>query len=146
MLKEFKEFALKGSVLDLAVGVIIGGAFGKITASLVGDVIMPPIGALLGKVDFSSMFIDLSGKGYASLAAAKAAGAPVIGYGAFLNTCIEFLIVALAIFLVVRGINKLHRQQEAEATTKTCPYCCSDVPRAATRCPACTSSLSEAAA
>jgi large conductance mechanosensitive channel len=106
MLKEFKEFAMRGNVIDLAVGVIIGAAFGKIVSSLVGDVIMPPIGLLLGNLDFSSLFVDLSGKGYASLAAAKAAGAPTLNYGVFINTVIDFLIVAFCIFLVIRQINR----------------------------------------
>lgn len=115
MLKEFKEFAMRGNVVDLAVGIIIGGAFGKITTSLVNDVIMPPVGLLLGKVDFSSLYVDLSGAGYASLAAAQAAGAPVIRYGAFINTLLDFVIVAFAIFLLVRAINRLKKAEPAPA-------------------------------
>jgi len=113
MLKEFKEFAMRGNVVDLAVGIIIGGAFGQITTSLVNDVIMPPIGLLLGKMDFSSLFINLSGGDYATLAAAEAANAPVIRYGAFINTLLDFLIVAFAIFLLVRVINRLKREEQA---------------------------------
>lgn len=115
MLKEFREFAMRGNVVDLAVGIIIGGAFGKITTSLVNDVIMPPVGMLLGKVDFSSLYVDLSGAGYASLAAAEAAGAPVIRYGAFINTLLDFVIVAFAIFLLVRAINRLKKAEPTPA-------------------------------
>ena len=115
MLKEFKEFAMRGNVIDLAIGVIIGGAFGKIVSSLVSDLIMPPIGLVLGRLDFSSLFIDLSGNGYASLAAAKAAGAPTLNYGLFINSVIDFLIVAFAIFLLVRQINRLARKPETAA-------------------------------
>ena len=115
MFKEFKDFALRGNVLDLAIGIIIGGAFGKITTSLVNDVIMPPVGLLLGKVDFSSLYINLSGTAYASLAAAQAAGAPVIRYGAFINTLLDFLIVAFAIFLLVRAINRLKKAEPTPA-------------------------------
>ncbi len=111
MLKEFKEFAMRGNVVDLAVGIIIGGAFGKIVTSLVNDVIMPPIGLLLGNVDFSSLFINLSGDDYATLAAADAAGAPVIRYGAFVNTLLDFVLVAFAIFLLVRAINRMRKEQ-----------------------------------
>lgn len=114
MLKEFKEFAMRGNVIDLAIGVIIGAAFGKIVSSLVSDVIMPPIGLLLGRLDFSNLFVDLSGKGYPSLAAAKAAGAPTLNYGLFINTTIDFTIVAFAIFLLVRQINRLF-PKKAEA-------------------------------
>lgn len=110
MVKEFKEFAMKGNVVDLAVGIIIGGAFGKITASLVGDVIMPPIGLLLGKVDFASLFVDLSGKGYPTLAAAKAANAPTLNYGNFIQTVMDFLIIAFVIFLMVKWMNKLRSE------------------------------------
>ena len=115
MLKEFKEFAMRGNVIDLAIGVVIGAAFGKIVSSLVSDLIMPPIGLILGRLDFSSLFIDLSGKGYASLAAAKAAGAPTLNYGLFVSSVIDFLIVAFAIFLVVRQINRLSRKPETVA-------------------------------
>ncbi len=141
MWKEFKEFIMRGNVIDLAVGIIIGAAFGKIVTSLVNDIIMPPIGLLLGKVDFSNLFINLSGQPYATLAAAKEAGAATINYGAFINTVIDFLIVALAIFLVVRVVNRLRRKPEAAPTTKECPYCCTAIPIQATRCPHCTSQL-----
>lgn len=144
MLKEFKEFAMKGSLLDLAVGFIMGGAFGKIVTSLVNDVIMPPIGLLLGKVDFASLFINLSGKPYASMAEAKAAGAATINYGIFLNVFIDFLIVALVMFLLIKQVNKLRRKPaEAPAvpTTKECPFCFSAIPIKAVRCPNCTSQL-----
>ena len=146
MWKEFREFAMRGNVVDLAVGVIIGAAFGKIVTSLVSDVIMPPLGLLLGKVDFSNLFIDLSGKSYASLAEAKAAGAATINYGLFVNSIIDFVIVAFAIFLVVRGINRLHKAPPPAApTTRPCPYCLTAVPLRATRCPACTSAIEAAA-
>jgi len=144
MWKEFKEFVSRGNVLDLAVGIIIGVAFGKIVTSLVNDIIMPPIGLLLGKVDFNNLFINLSDKPYATLAAAKEAGAATINYGVFINTVIEFIIVALVIFLLVRQINKLMRKPEAAPaapTTKECPYCYSTIPIKATRCPSCTSEL-----
>jgi large conductance mechanosensitive channel len=147
MMKEFKEFAVRGSVLDLAVGVIIGGAFGKIVSSLVDDVIMPPIGLALGNVDFTNLFINLSDKSYPSVAAAKAAGAPTINYGIFLNNVITFLIVAFVVFLIVKQVNRLRRGEEepAEKTTKECPYCLSAIPIQATRCPHCTSELKPAA-
>jgi len=144
MFKEFKEFAMKGSLLDLAIGFIMGGAFGKIVSSLVNDIIMPPIGLLLGKVDFASLYINLSGKPYASLAEAKAAGAATINYGLFLNVFIDFLIVALVMFLLIKQVNKLRRKPaEAPAvpTTKECPFCFSVIPIRAVRCPACTSQL-----
>ena len=144
MLKEFKEFAMKGNVLDMAIGIIIGAAFGKIISSLVGDVIMPPIGLLLGKIDFSTLFINLSGQPYASLAQAKTAGAATINYGTFINTVIDFIIVAFVIFLLIRQVNKLKRQPEpvpAIPTTKERPYCLSAVPIKAIRCPHCTSEL-----
>ena len=147
MLKEFKEFAVRGNVLDLAVGVIIGAAFGKIVTSLVDDIVMPPIGLLLGKVDFANLFIDLSGKHYPSVAAAKAAGAPTINYGIFLNSVLSFLIVAFAVFLIIREFNKLRRGEEkpkAEPVVKECPYCLSSIPIKATRCPHCTSELKAA--
>jgi large conductance mechanosensitive channel len=142
MFKEFKEFALRGNVVDMAVGIIIGAAFGKIINSFVTDVLMPPIGLLLGKVDFSNLFLNLSGKPYDSLATAKAAGAATINYGLFLNTMIDFTIVAFAIFLLIRQINRLKRQPEK--TTKECPYCLSRIPPKATRCPSCTSELKPA--
>jgi len=146
MLKEFREFALKGNVVDLAVGIIIGAAFGKITTSLVNDVIMPPIGALLGRVDFSTLFINLSGTPYASLAAAKEAGAPVIAYGAFINTVIDFTIVAFAVFILVRQINRLksrlgRNEPPPAPSEKTCPKCLSTIPIQATKCRACTADL-----
>lgn len=142
MLKEFKEFALKGSVLDLAIGVIIGAAFGKIVTSLVDDILMPPLGMLIGAVDFSSLFINLSNQPVASLDAARKAGVPVIAYGNFINTLISFLIIAFAIFLIVRQINRLRRAPAAEApAAKECPYCASAIAQKATRCPACTSAL-----
>ena len=147
MLREFKEFAVRGNVLDLAVGVVIGAAFGKIVTSLVDDIVMPPIGLLLGKVDFTNLFIDLSGKRYPSVAAAKAAGAPTINYGIFLNTLLSFLIVAFVVFLVVREFNRQRRGEEkpaAEPVVKECPYCLSSIPIKATRCPHCTSELKAA--
>src|SRR5246127_3719195 len=124
MFKEFKEFVMRGNVLDLAVGIIIGAAFGKIVTSLVNDIVMPPIGLLLGKVDFANLFIDLSGGHYPTVAAAKAAGAATINYGLFLNAVVDFVIVAFVIFLVVRQANRLKRQPAAAApTTKDCPFC-----------------------
>lgn len=144
MLKEFKEFAMRGNVLDMAIGIIIGAAFGKIVSSFVNDILMPPIGLLLGRVDFSNLFINLSGEPYASLAEAKAAGAPTINYGVFLNTVLDFVIVAFAVFLVIRQINRLRRQPEpapAAPTTKECPYCFSVISIKATRCPYCTSEV-----
>ena len=144
MFKEFKEFAVRGNVLDLAVAVIIGAAFGKIITSLVDDIIMPPIGLLIGGLDFSNLFLSLSGQEYASLAAAKAAGAATINYGVFLNNVLNFLIVAFAVFLLVRQINRLKRETPVPppaATEKSCPYCVSTIALAATRCPQCTSEL-----
>jgi large conductance mechanosensitive channel len=142
MLKEFKEFVMRGNVLDLAVGIVIGAAFGKIVTSFVSDVIMPPIGVLLGKVDFSNLFIDLSGGQHPTVAAAKAAGAATINYGLFLNTVIDFLIVAFIIFLVVKQANRLKRQPAPAApTTRECPFCCTAIPIPAKRCPNCTSQL-----
>lgn len=149
MLKEFKEFAMRGNVVDMAVGIIIGGAFGTIVKSVVEDVLMPPIGLLLGGVDFSNLFLTLregTAPGpYASLAAARDAGAVLISYGVFLNAVISFLIVAFAVFLLIKGINQLQREKEvppATPTSKECPYCLSNVPLLATRCPHCTSQLS----
>jgi len=147
MLKEFKEFAMRGNVLDMAVGIIIGAAFGKIVSSFVNDVIMPPIGLLLGNVDFSNLFINLSGQPYASLAAAKAAGAPVVAIGVFLNSVFDFLIVAFVIFLLIRQVNRTKRQTEVPAVapiTRDCPFCWSSIPMKATRCPHCTSELKAA--
>jgi large conductance mechanosensitive channel len=148
MLKEFKEFAMRGNVVDMAVGIIIGAAFGTIVKSLVSDVIMPPIGLLLGNVDFSNLFIVLkqgaTAGPYASLADAKEAGAVSMNYGVFLDTIISFIIVAFCVFLLIRSINKLKRKEEApppEPTTKECPYCFSTIPIKATRCAYCTSEL-----
>ncbi len=144
MLKEFKAFIAKGNVLDLAVAVIIGGAFGGIVTSLVNDVVMPPIGLILGKVDFKELFVPLDGKVYATLAEAKKAAAPVIAYGAFLNTVINFLIVAIVIFLVVKSAEQMKRPAPVVAaapTTKDCPFCASAIPIKAIRCPLCTSEL-----
>ena len=144
MLKEFRDFIARGNVLDLAVAVIIGAAFGKIITSLVEGVIMPPIGLLLGKVDFSNLIIDLSGQHPASIADAKAKGLPVIAYGAFLNDVIIFIIVAFVVFMIVKAVNKAKREEPAAATTKDCPYCLSSIPLAATRCSGCTSELKAA--
>jgi large conductance mechanosensitive channel len=149
MFKEFREFALRGNVIDLAIGVIIGAAFGKIVTSLVNDVMMPPIGLLTGGMDFSQLFISLDGRDYPSLVAAQAAGAPTINYGMFLNTLIQFLIIAFVLFLLVRQINRLQRlgqrpEVPAEPTTRDCPFCLSAIPRAASRCPHCTSTVEPA--
>jgi large conductance mechanosensitive channel len=143
VLKEFKEFAMRGNVVDLAVGVIIGAAFGKIVSSLVEDVIMPPIGRLLGHVDFSGLFINLSGKTYETLADAKAHNAATLNYGIFLNTVINFLIVAFAVFLVVQQVNRWTKKPAAAAvpTTKDCPQCAMTIPIAAKRCGHCTTPL-----
>lgn len=143
MLKEFKEFAVKGNVMDMAVGIIIGAAFGRIVTSLVSDVIMPPIGLLLGKVDFNSLFLNISGTSYPTLAAAKAAGAATINYGTFINTVIDFLIVAFAIFLVVKQINRWTTKPAPPpaATSKDCPYCLSTIPLKATKCAFCTAAV-----
>jgi large conductance mechanosensitive channel len=141
VLKEFKEFAMRGSVLDLAVGVIIGAAFGKIVASLVDDVLMPPLGRILGHVDFSNLFINLSDKSFDTLAAAKAAGAPTLNYGNFINTIINFLIVAFSIFLVVRSVNRWMPKPPAPVTTKECPQCAMPIPVAAKKCGHCTSAV-----
>ncbi|MFI5399000.1 MAG: large conductance mechanosensitive channel protein MscL [Candidatus Binatia bacterium] len=144
MLKEFKEFAMRGNVLDMAIGIIIGAAFGKIITSLVNDVLMPPIGLLLGKVDFSNLFVDLSGQSHPTLAAAKAAGAATINYGLFLNTVLDFIIVAFAIFLLIRQVNRFARKPEVAPSTKDCPYCASKIAIKAVRCPQCTSQLQAA--
>lgn len=144
MFKEFKEFAMRGSVLDLAVGVIIGAAFGKIVASLVDDVIMPPLGRLIGHVDFSNLFLSLSDKHFDTLVAAKAAGAPTFNYGNFINTIINFLIVAFAIFMVVRSVNKWMPKPvppPAPVTTRDCPQCAMPIPVAAKKCGHCTSAV-----
>lgn len=147
MWEDFKSFIMRGNVLDLAVGVIIGAAFGGIVNSLVNDVLMPPIGLLLGQVDFSQLYINLSGQEYASLAAAQEAGAATINYGMFINALINFLIIALVIFLIVRWFERMRKLGakeeaiEADPTTKECPYCFSEIPIKATRCPSCTSEL-----
>lgn len=142
MLKEFKEFAMKGNVVDMAVGIIIGAAFGRIITSLVGDILMPPIGLLLGKVNFSTLFLNISGTSYPTLAAAKAANAATINYGTFLNTVIDFIIVAFVIFLMIRQVNRWKPAPVVAApTTKECPYCASQIPLKASRCPNCTSEL-----
>lgn len=144
MLKEFKEFAMRGNVLDMAVGIIIGAAFGTIVTSFVNDILMPPIGLLLGRVDFSNLFITLRGEPFATLAQAKAAGATTLNCGVFLNTLVNFLIVAFAVFLLIRQVNRLRRQAEpapTAPTTKECPFCFSSIPIKATRCPHCTSEL-----
>jgi large conductance mechanosensitive channel len=145
MFKEFKEFAMKGNVLDMAVGIIIGAAFGKIISSFVSDVLMPPLGLLLGKMDFSNLFISLTGQDFPTVAAAKEAGAATINYGIFLNTVIDFIIVAFAIFLLIRQVNKFKRQPPAAPpNTKDCPFCATAIPISAKRCPNCTSQLSAA--
>jgi large conductance mechanosensitive channel len=145
MWKEFKEFVMRGNVMDMAVGIIIGAAFGKIITSLVNDIIMPPIGLILGKVDFSSLFLNLSPTHYDSLTAAKAAGAPTVNYGVFLNAVIDFLIVAFVIFLVVKQVNRLKKTPAAAPpNTKDCPYCKTSIPIGAVRCPNCISDLKAA--
>ncbi|MGA9756583.1 MAG: large-conductance mechanosensitive channel protein MscL [Desulfobaccales bacterium] len=151
MLKDFKEFAMRGNVVDMAVGIVIGAAFGAVIKSLVADVIMPPIGLLLGNVDFSNLFLLLkAGKvegPYASLTAAQAAGAVTLNLGVFINTIVSFVIVAFAVFFLIRGINRLQRAKEApSAATRECPYCLSEVPLKATRCPHCTSELAPGSA
>ena len=144
MIREFKEFVIKGNVLDMAVGIIIGASFGKVVTSFVSDVLMPPVGLLLGKVDFSNLFINLSGKSFESLADAKKAGAATLNYGLFLNTMIDFLIVGFAIFILVRQVNRLKRQAPAAApATRECPFCMTGIPVKAIRCPHCTSTLAE---
>ena len=142
LIREFKEFAVKGSVLDVAIGIIIGASFGNVVNSLVKDVIMPPIGLLLGKVDFINLFVSLNGVHYETLAVAQTAGAPTINYGTFINTVISFLIVAFVIFLLVRQVNAMRSKPMPLAlTTKDCPYCKENIPLAAVRCPHCTSDL-----
>ncbi len=142
MFKEFRDFAARGNVVDLAVGVIIGVAFGKVVTSAVNDVLMPPIGMALGRVDFTNLFVALNGGSYSSLAEAKAAGAPTINYGLFLNTTLEFLIVAFAVFLLVKQVNRLKGPPVID--TRDCPFCCSKMALKATRCPACTSEVKPA--
>jgi len=145
MIKDFKAFIMRGNVVDLAVAVIIGAAFGAIVTSLVNDVVMPPIGLALGKVDFSNLYVNLSGTHYDSLQAAKEAGAPTIRYGVFLNALINFIIIAFVVFMMVRMVSKLRREQKADqappAMTKECPYCASSIGVKAVRCPHCTSQL-----
>ena len=141
MFKEFKEFAVRGNVLDMAVGIVIGAAFGGIVSSFVKDILMPPVGRLLGHVDFSELFISLSGAHYDTLAAAKAAGAVTLNYGIFLNTIINFLIVAFAIFLLLRQVNRMWPKPAEAETTRDCPRCLSKVPLKASRCAFCTSEI-----
>lgn len=145
MWKEFKEFAMKGSVVDLAVGVIIGGAFGKIVSSLVNDVIMPLVGLIVGKVDFTNLFITLGKGSFKTVAAAKEAGVATLNYGIFINNVIDFLIIAFSIFFVIRQINRIPKRKKEEAPapakTKICKYCCSEINIEATRCPHCTSEV-----
>lgn len=145
MWKEFKEFAMRGSVLDLAIGIIIGGAFGKIISSFVTDILMPPLGLILGRVNFSDLYINLSGGSYASLEEAKKAGVATINYGMFIQNVVDFLIIAFVIFLMVRQINRMRKGKEPETpVNKECPYCASNIPIKAIRCPNCTSELKAA--
>lgn len=144
MLKEFREFIARGNVIDMAVGIIVGAAFGKIIASLVDDIVMPPIGLLVGGIDFSNLFVSLTGQTYASLKAAKDVGAPTVNYGLFFNNVINFLIIAFVIFMIVRAVNRLKRQEPAPAavpTARDCPYCLSSIPIKATRCAHCTAEV-----
>ena len=143
MFKDFKAFIMRGNVMDLAVGVIIGAAFGKIVSSFVSDILMPPLGLLLGKVDFSNLYISMNGEKFASLAEAQAAGAPTLNYGLFINNVIDFIIVALVIFMLIRGLTKLTKKEETPAvvTTRVCPYCQTSISKKATRCPHCTSEV-----
>ena len=141
MLKEFKKFAMRGNVIDLAVGIIIGASFGKIVSSFVNDILMPLMGVLLGKVDFSNLFINLSGKNYSTIAAAKAAGAATLNYGLFINAVVDFVIIAFAIFLLIKQINKLSPKAKESVLQKECPYCLSMININAKKCPHCTSEL-----
>jgi large conductance mechanosensitive channel len=143
MWKDFKKFALKGNVIDLAVAVIIGAAFGKIVTSLVNDIIMPPLGLVLGKVDFTELYINLGSKTYTSLDQAKKAGAPTINFGVFLNNIIQFLIIAFSIFIVIKQLDRFKKKEEKVEVEKKCPYCYTNIPIKATRCPHCTSVLEE---
>lgn len=144
ILQEFKDFSLKGNVVDMAVGVMIGAAFGKIVTSLVNDILMPPLGLVTGRLDFSNLYINLSGQAYKSLPEAQAAGAATINYGLFLNTIVNFAIVAMAIFLLIRQINRLRSEPQAPAPAcKHCPYCISEIPIAAVKCAHCTADLSK---
>ena len=144
MFKEFKEFVMRGNVAELAVGVIIGAAFGKIVSSFVGDLLMPPLGLLLGKAEFSNLFINISGQHYATVAAAKAAGAPTLNYGAFLQAIVDFVIVAFAVFLLIKQVNRLFPPAAPPHTTRPCPLCLSEIPLKATRCAHCTSEVKPA--
>ena len=144
MRKEFKEFIMRGNVVDLAVGVVIGAAFGKVIASFVGDLLMPPIGLLLGKADFSNLFISLTGQPFPTVAAAKAAGAPTLNYGAFLQAIVDFLIVAFAVFVLIKQVNRLFPPAAPAHTTRPCPLCLSQIPLKATRCAHCTSEVKPA--
>jgi large conductance mechanosensitive channel len=142
MLEEFKKFAMRGNVVDMAVGIVIGAAFGKIVSSFVGDVLMPPIGLAMGGMDFSGLFVNLGSGTFPSLAAAKAAGAPTLNYGAFINTLIDFIIIALALFMVIKAMNRIKKPVEARAPdTKKCPECLAEIPLAAKRCMHCTSAI-----
>ena len=141
MLREFREFVMRGNMIDLAIGFILGAAFGKVVTSLVTDILMPPVGLALGRVDFANLFISLNGQRYPTLQAAKTAGAPTINYGIFFNTILDFIVVAFVIFLVVRQINRMRRESP---TTRECPYCASLIPLKATRCPSCTSQVQPA--
>ena len=141
--EDFKKFAMRGNVIDMAVGVIVGGAFGKIVGSLVNDVIMPPLGMVVGKMDFTNLFVALKGKEYATLEAAKKAGAPVLAYGSFVNTVLNFLILAFVVFMMIRQINKLTPPPAPKPEPRLCPYCKSEIADDATRCPHCTSILEE---
>ena len=147
MWDDFKEFAVRGSMMDMAVGIIVGAAFGRIVTSLVNDVVMPPLGVLTGKVDFSQLFIALSSEEFATFEQAREAGVATINYGAFLTTVVDFLIVAVVIFFVIRGLNRLHQQDEPPAkSTQNCPYCRSTISAKASRCPKCTSEIEPTAA
>ncbi len=141
MLKEFRNFVMRGSVVELAIGVVIGAAFGKVVTSFVGDLLMPPIGLLLGRADFSTLFISLTGQPYPTLAAAKAAGAPTLNYGAFLQAIVDFVIIAFAIFLLIRQVNRLFPPVAGPVTTRPCPRCLSNIPLRATRCAHCTAEV-----
>lgn len=144
MIDEFKQFIMRGNVLDMAVGIIIGAAFGKIVSSFVDDVLMPPLGLILGQVDFSNLFLNLSSTEVTTLAEAKAAGLPVIAYGSFLNSVVDFLIVAFAIFMLIKQVNRLvPKKEEAAAPARKCPFCKSEIDEEATRCPHCTSELTK---